>query len=592
MPTIVTKTIGTGGDYATIPLWFAACPADLVAIDTVWEGHLLKEEHILTAVMDIAGKTVDATRRVHLTAAPGASYMDDVNAATNPFRYDATKGAAIRSTAAAAYTLSLSQGYTKVSKIQIANFTQGTTAYPTVNNNGGAGVHIDQCIIEGYGCNSSLPGVIRMNGNGSRISNSGVFQRKALATAFIGYLSGTEVIGCVLAGIGGVTLNTGIITQYVAAKFINTYIGGVTAPENNVVVAVKTNAYCGVAATGYNVAPMTTVTFANVTDGTHNFRLVEGSALINAGTANAFSVTDAYGQARSGTTDVGAVEFVVVSAPDTRDPVLSVPAATPTSTTTATGTVATDEGGGVLRYLVSTNNVENEAALLAAPSQVVTATGSQNVFLTGLVAGSSRHIHYLHTDAAGNHSLVASSAQFTMPAPDAAVPTFAGGAAITPGTVTTSTLAGSYPAASDNVAVTGYQKSKDSGVTWEDNGSGLTYLFSGLSQGTTYQIWIRAKDAAGNVSVPLQVSMTTTASANGTFLSDEMESSGTLRISQACKWTWFAGGVIGTTLGVATHGVGPTTAAGKVSASVPVGAGYLMVEFPDGGVFFQKGTVA
>jgi hypothetical protein len=103
----------------------------------------------------------------------------------------------------------------------------------------------------------------------------------------------------------------------------------------------------------------------------------------------------------------------VVVASDVTAPVLSSPTAVQTGQTTANGTVTTDEGNGTLYFLASQNASENVATIKAGSSQAVSATGAQNVSITGLTASTAYYLHYVHTDAASNDSNVVSSAQFT-----------------------------------------------------------------------------------------------------------------------------------------------------------------------------------
>lgn len=293
---------------------------------------------------------------------------------------------------------------------------------------------------------------------------------------------------------------------------------------------------------------------------------------------------------------INRVESVDGAVADTTAPVLSAPTATATTSSSATGTVATDKAGGTLYYLATANAAETAATIKATGgTQAVGATGTRTVYLTGLAPGALRYLHFVQTDGAAtpNTSNVVSSAAFTTPAADTTAPTLTG--SITPGAITASSLAFSYPAGTDNVAVTGYQISKDSGANWVDNGTGLSGSFTGLTASTTYQIWVRAYDngATRNYSTPLQLAMTTSASPTGSITTDAMTSSGTLRASVACTYTWFLGGVIGTTTGTTTHGSGTTAAGGALTAAgLPKGAGYLMVKFADGGICYQPGTVA
>lgn len=98
---------------------------------------------------------------------------------------------------------------------------------------------------------------------------------------------------------------------------------------------------------------------------------------------------------------------------DASGPTLTSPTGTATGQTTASGTVETDEGNGTLYYLATTNSTESAATVKGGSSQAVTATGSQSVSVTGLTAGTGYYLHYVHRDAAGNDSTVASSSLFT-----------------------------------------------------------------------------------------------------------------------------------------------------------------------------------
>lgn len=101
------------------------------------------------------------------------------------------------------------------------------------------------------------------------------------------------------------------------------------------------------------------------------------------------------------------------AAGDTTAPILTSPTGTQTGSTTASGTVSTDDATGTLYYLASINATETAATVKAASSQAVTATGSQSVSVTGLSASTTYYMHYCHRDPAGNDSTVSNSASFT-----------------------------------------------------------------------------------------------------------------------------------------------------------------------------------
>jgi bacillolysin len=93
------------------------------------------------------------------------------------------------------------------------------------------------------------------------------------------------------------------------------------------------------------------------------------------------------------------------------------------------------------------------------------------------------------------------------------------------GTTSTTTNL-SWSASTDNVAVTGYNVYK--GTTLVTTVTGLTYTVTGLTASTAYTFTVKAKDAAGNLSVASNaVNVTTTASSityctsKGTSVADE-----------------------------------------------------------------------
>lgn len=95
-------------------------------------------------------------------------------------------------------------------------------------------------------------------------------------------------------------------------------------------------------------------------------------------------------------------------------PVLSSPTGTATGSTTASGTVTTDENNGTLYFLASANATETAATVVSTgSSQAVSASGVQNVTFSSLTAETGYYAHYVHDDDASNRSNRVSSAQFT-----------------------------------------------------------------------------------------------------------------------------------------------------------------------------------
>lgn len=113
----------------------------------------------------------------------------------------------------------------------------------------------------------------------------------------------------------------------------------------------------------------------------------------------------------NGTVDVeDTITFLV----DTTAPILSLPTGTETGSSTAAGTVTTDEDNGTLYFYASINSSEVLATIKSlGNTQAVNATGLQNVNFSGLAGSTVYYAHYVHTDDADNDSNVQSSTSFT-----------------------------------------------------------------------------------------------------------------------------------------------------------------------------------
>ena len=108
------------------------------------------------------------------------------------------------------------------------------------------------------------------------------------------------------------------------------------------------------------------------------------------------------------------VEDTITFLIDTTAPILSLPTGTETGSSTATGTVTTDEDNGTLYFYASINSSEVLATIKSlGNTQTVNATGLQNVNFSGLAGSTVYYAHYVHTDDADNDSNVQSSTSFT-----------------------------------------------------------------------------------------------------------------------------------------------------------------------------------
>lgn len=97
---------------------------------------------------------------------------------------------------------------------------------------------------------------------------------------------------------------------------------------------------------------------------------------------------------------------------------------------------------------------------------------------------------------------------------DTTAPTLTG--SITFASITTTSYTASWPAGSDNIAVTGYRY-RINGGSWVDMGTTRTANITGRTAGSTDSWEIQAYDAAGNYSTALTGSVTLNSAAQGTI---------------------------------------------------------------------------
>ena len=192
---------------------------------------------------------------------------------------------------------------------------------------------------------------------------------------------------------------------------------------------------------------------------------------------------------------------------DTTPPTLTGPTGTATGATTGTGTVSANEATGTLYRLASINATETAATVkAAAQTQAVSATGSQSVSFTGLTASTTYYAHYVHRDAAGNDSAVASSVAFTTSAPgDTTAPILTSptgtqtGSTTGGGTVSTNEANGTLYSLATVNSTESAATIKASGATQTIASTGSkSVTFTGLTPSTTYYAHYVHRDAAGN----------------------------------------------------------------------------------------------
>jgi len=150
-----------------------------------------------------------------------------------------------------------------------------------------------------------------------------------------------------------------------------------------------------------------------------------------------------------------------------------------------------------LSWTASTDNVGVTGYDVYRNGTLLASTTSTSYSVTGLSASTTYSFYVKAKDAAGNVSSASSTLSVTTStASDTQAPTAPTGLAASG--VTSSSLTLSWTASTDNVAVTGYDVYRNG--TLLASTTSTSYSVTGLTASTTYTFYVKAKDAAGNVS--------------------------------------------------------------------------------------------
>ena len=400
MPTTVTKTIGTGGDYTTLQSWEDASPANLVTSDQIWRGECFNQEFFSSSagLLNVSGSTTDATRYKELTTYAGASFVDNASVQTNALRYNASNGAGIRNSYAWGGPVSVNESYFRISKLQIA---AGNGV--VFNGTATTGLVIDKCIFE----NSSTVNEALKTIGVCTVKNSLMVQRSTSTCAALS--NGTNAYNCTFVRTGSSTGN--IFTgSYGTSTLQNcAFFGGATTLAGGSTSKTYVTCYTDTASppSGCTTVAYDTSTgsgFENKTDSTRDFRIKTGSALIGVGTTDATNAaTDIVGTSRPQGTgyDVGAWELVSGAATHTASGVLTGDAATVSGTAThlsshaasgaLTGQASTLSGtANRFRVMASSGALTGQSSQLAGSAS--RSTGAVAHSTSGALTGASSTI--------------------------------------------------------------------------------------------------------------------------------------------------------------------------------------------------------
>jgi endonuclease I/chitodextrinase len=259
-------------------------------------------------------------------------------------------------------------------------------------------------------------------------------------------------------------------------------------------------------------------------------------------------------------------------APDTQNPTAPTNlgiTATTSSTIALSWTAATDNVG-IAGYDVYMNNT------------LKTSVSGLSTTITGLSASTSYTFYVIAKDAAANLSPASNTATGSTAVfvPDTQNPTAPTN--LTATGITSTTMALSWTAATDNVGIASYDIYVNNVL--KDNTSGLTKTITGLSASTTYSIYVIAKDLAGNASpASTNINPTTTAlvvvgTSNELFFSEYVEGSGLNKALEIVNLTGAPIDLSVYSLKKQVNGAGAWQTANPLSGTLANGAVFVAVD--------------
>jgi chitodextrinase len=155
-------------------------------------------------------------------------------------------------------------------------------------------------------------------------------------------------------------------------------------------------------------------------------------------------------------------------------------------------------------WSAATDNISVVSYVVFRDGILVQNTQSTNFSFTGLTANTTYNITVKARDAAGNISAASTALSvktLTATTVDTQAPSTPTN--ISASNITTNSFTATWTASTDNVGVVSYDVFRDGVLT--QNTQSTNFAFTGLTANTTYNVTVKARDAAGNISAAGQL---------------------------------------------------------------------------------------
>lgn len=289
-------------------------------VGVIWQGQCQNQEFTVNgAVITFAGTTSSSTCYKELTTAAGASFIDNANVLTNPLRYDATVGSAIRTSQVGGTAAILTEDYARINKLQVKGVSsQGLACrFSNVGNIG------EFLICEGLYTNTlATLGVFAFNNSvTSTLKNSVVILKASSANHIIATSTASpSIYNCTF--VASDDLATAPVSVFLSGASGTVTVQNCSLFAGDSTKAIKAGSATFTFTTCYSdisgTTGVTQATYANefvdVNNATADFRLKSGAAEIDTGTTDSTNApTDIIGTLRpqGAAYDVGCWEYKV-----------------------------------------------------------------------------------------------------------------------------------------------------------------------------------------------------------------------------------------------------------------------------------------
>ena len=304
------------------------------------------------------------------------------------------------------------------------------------------------------------------------------------------------------------TITAGTAPDTVAPSTpLNLVASGTTQTTTNLSWNASTD---NIGVTGYNIYQGVTLI---ATSATNSFTVTG----LSPSTSYTFAVSAKDAAGNESGQSASAFATTLAPTPDTTAPsapILSAAGTTLTSTNLS-WSVATDN------VAVTGYDVYKDGVFLASTASTTYTAAS--------LSASTTYIFYVQAkDAAGNISLASNSVSVTTLTPDTTAPS---APTLSASGTTTTTTNLSWTGATDNVAVSGYDVYRNS-ILIGSTTTATTFAVTGLTASTSYTFTVRAKDAAGNISVDSNIVSITTLTSTLTYCTSQGNSTADEKIGK------------------------------------------------------------